>query len=102
MAYFDSPKNRAMWEREMVGLRAERERRANGDYSFQKANNEPSVSKEKSASIPGRTRTSYNELLKEEAEASKAARKTKRTREKSMDIDMHLRGKEKDGASVQI
>ena len=28
MAYFDSPKNRAIWERELRGLRAEKERRA--------------------------------------------------------------------------
>lgn len=29
MSYFDSPKNRAMWEKEMTGLRAERELRKN-------------------------------------------------------------------------
>lgn len=101
MAYFDSPKNRAIWERELVGLRAEKERRANGDYSYSKSSEEKSVSREKSVSIPGRTRTSYNELLIEEAEASKAARKTKRTREKSMDIDMHLRSKESSGVTMQ-
>ena len=28
MSYFDSPKNRAIWERELRGLRAEKERRA--------------------------------------------------------------------------
>lgn len=33
MAYFDSPKNRALWEKTMVGLRAERERRAATGYA---------------------------------------------------------------------
>lgn len=32
MSYFDSPKNRAMWERELKGLRAEKERRAREGY----------------------------------------------------------------------
>lgn len=33
MAYFDSPKNRAMWEKTMVALRAERERRKAAGYA---------------------------------------------------------------------
>ncbi len=33
MAYFDSPKNRAMWERTLAGLRAERERRKATGYA---------------------------------------------------------------------
>ena len=33
MAYFDSPKNRALWEKTMVGLRAERERRRATGYA---------------------------------------------------------------------
>ena len=32
MSYFDSPKNRAIWERELNGLRAERERRKREGY----------------------------------------------------------------------
>lgn len=32
MAYFDSPKNRAMWERELQGLRRERENRIINGY----------------------------------------------------------------------
>jgi hypothetical protein len=35
MAYFDSPKNSAKWEKEMVGLRAERARREAGGYDPQ-------------------------------------------------------------------
>ncbi len=33
MAYFDSPKNRAMWEKTMVALRAEKERRRVSGYA---------------------------------------------------------------------
>ena len=37
MAYFDSPKNSAIWEKEMAGLRAERERRESGGFKPEKA-----------------------------------------------------------------
>lgn len=34
MAYFDSPKNRAMWEKEMARLRKERELRKKSEYAI--------------------------------------------------------------------
>lgn len=41
MAYFDSAKNRALWEKELAGLRAEKEARANGATKRAKVQNAP-------------------------------------------------------------
>ncbi|MEG1687805.1 MAG: hypothetical protein RR185_00290 [Angelakisella sp.] len=61
MAYFDSPKNKAIWERELAQLRVRREARKAGldDTANQR--------KEASSELqnPARQRTSYRELLAE-------------------------------------
>ena len=90
MAYFDSAKNRALWEKEMVGLRKEKARRAeiikNGGSIFaEEEKAEKTVEKDVT-----RERTSYAKLLKEEMatmdKQKKPLQKTKvmeRTKEKT-------------------
>lgn len=97
MAYFDSPKNKAMWERELNSLRAEKERRANGEYPGANRMNEEA--KEASMSNPNRVKISYKELLREENQANKAKHAERRAREKSRQIDMHLNNPTKGGPS---
>jgi hypothetical protein len=60
MAYFDSPKNRALWNKELDQLRDLREARKNGldDESVKRAT--------RSSSDPFRERTNFNELMAEE------------------------------------
>ena len=70
MAYFDSPKNRAIWERELRGLRAEKERRAREGYTPNEARSKAAqVKKEEN---PFRRRTNLKE--QEAREARRAAR----------------------------
>lgn len=65
MAYFDSAKNRALWQKELDGLRAERARREANGFS-------PAGKKETGAGMkehPQRIRITYAELEREEYEA---------------------------------
>lgn len=66
MAYFDSKKNRALWEIELQELRKEKAARAAG-----KVPQHARTVEKKSNLDRGAIRTSYKELLKEEALASK-------------------------------
>ena len=77
MAYFDSSKNRALWEIRLGQLRKERQLRDQGGTgdAFMEAADQVTASKT-------RVRVTYQELLKEEAMASE---KSKRGR---MDRDM--------------
>ncbi len=61
MAYFDSPKNRAMWEKELSGLRQEKQFRAENGYTKQNQ-----VQKQKESSSPYRVRITFAELLERE------------------------------------
>jgi hypothetical protein len=85
MAYFDSPKNRALWNKELDQLRTLREARKNGldDESVKRAT--------RARSDPLRERTNFNELMAEErAEKRRSISPAKtsptlsREREKSM------------------
>jgi hypothetical protein len=60
LAYFDSPKNRALWNKELDQLRDLREARKNGldDASVKRAT--------RMNSDPLRERTNFNELMAEE------------------------------------
>ena len=83
MAYFDSPKNRAIWERELRGLRAEKERRAREGYT-------PNETRSKAAQVkkeenPFRRRTSLKELERQEQEARKARRAARPARQRGME-----------------
>ncbi len=89
MRYFDSPKNKAFWEKEMVVLRKKRAEREAGGYPEQ---NSKEVQPQKEDS-PLRIRVTYEELLKMEAESLGAEREQRRKRpvkEKSMERSMEL------------
>lgn len=96
MAYFDSPKNRALWAKELATLRKEKERRAecvkNGiDPLAGKKSAAAEAKKEKAVTKnPLRERTSYKELLREEAKElrSKKAAVTGRTAQKTISAEM--------------
>lgn len=66
MAYFDSTKNRALWEIELTALRKERAAREAG-----KRGPAPEAAPEKRQMGRAPVRMTYQELLKEEAEASR-------------------------------
>ena len=66
MAYFDSTKNRALWEIRLAELKKERAaREAGGGAGAGLTQNQPQV---KTAN-PTRVRVSYQQLLQEEAKA---------------------------------
>lgn len=66
MAYFDSPKNRALWEVELKKLRDEKELRSTGKSSgAATAAKETAAGKGIMADRPTRIRTSYKELVEE-------------------------------------
>lgn len=65
MAYFDSSKNRAKWEIELAALRKERKLREQG------GGNAPNHKEMDAGQKPMVVRMTYQELLKEEAEASR-------------------------------
>lgn len=71
MGYFDSTKNRALWEIELQNLRKLRAERAEGKH----VTAEPTVTK-----VTGKepVRMTYQELLKEEAAAVQKAPKKER------------------------
>ena len=89
MSYFDSPKNRAIWERELNGLRAERERRKREGYRPQ-IDEKQAVSAEKKEQNPYRRKITLQELEQQEREAVQTARaqKAQRIKEKASQRDM--------------
>ena len=73
MSYFDSAKNRVMWQRELETLRKERQRRAEEGY-------DPSQKQETlKNNFSNRVRISFAQLEKEEAEASGKTLRSERT-----------------------
>jgi hypothetical protein len=79
MAYFDSAKNRALWQKELAGLRAEKERRAQYGYV-------PGTDRDRESAMaaanPHRIRTSYTKLEQEEyQEQRERAQQKQRDRE---------------------
>ena len=72
MAYFDSPKNRALWEVELNKLRREKALRSQGQ-SGEAAVSHTGPEKD-GGQQPTRVRTSYKELLEEARQEHLAAR----------------------------
>lgn len=73
MAYFDSPKNKALWEKELVSLRQERQSRIDHGY-------EPHAKKNKemdAGESPFRKKITFEELQKI-VEETEGYRKVKR------------------------
>ena len=72
MGYFDSSKNRALWEIELQNLRRLRAERASG----KQATAEPAAARTLTGKEP--VRMTYQELLREEAMAAQKAPKKER------------------------
>ena len=74
MAYFDSAKNRALWQKELDGLRAEKSRRESSGF-LTGGNRETKPDMEQN---PHRIRITYAQLEREEYEAvrSRSAEKS--------------------------
>ena len=99
----DSPKNRALWNKELNELRKQRELRAQGlDESLNRRMEEREAAKEVTMETAYRERTSYKELLAEETASIQNARKERvaekkleKTKEsqKAAKVDLHLSGK---------
>lgn len=89
MGYFDSTKNKALWEIRLKELRKERAAREAGG-----GGNLHRETAQKQASSVTRVRVSYQELLKEEAKASERNKKkgSEYSRERSRDRE---RGQER-------
>lgn len=73
MAYFDSPKNRAIWNKELQALRAERERRAKNGFKPTEKRETMAVQneqqKQQRALRPGSRRINLEELERIERES---------------------------------
>lgn len=96
MSYFDSAKNRVMWQRELEALRKERQRRAEEGY-------DPSRKQETlQRNVSNRVKISFAQLEREEAEASGNRMRTERglryqkekSLEKSSEANITLPSKE--------
>ena len=89
MGYFDSSKNRALWEIELQNLRKLRAEREAGQHV--------TVERTSDKTMTGRepVRMTYQELLKEEAAAQKSPKKERQAaRERSKEREMASPSKE--------
>lgn len=109
MAYFDSPKNRALWDKELAELRKQKEARAKGGERNENTAEQKNHQMEAEVDIlhqmaagPIRERTSYKELLAEEAASIRDMKKerdmTKAVqKETSLDPQINMGGTGKMG-----
>ncbi|MCR5637340.1 MAG: hypothetical protein K6F97_00610 [Lachnospiraceae bacterium] len=74
MAYFDSPKNKAMWNKELAGLRAEKQERAKNGYQARNASKSVNGAAKNN---PRRRKINLKELERIEMEAN-GVRRVKR------------------------
>lgn len=81
MAYFDSAKNRAMWNRELAELRQEKERRAIEGYKPGKTEEQRTAEKVAKENDPRHRRINLAELERIEARAGKIRKIKRPTRE---------------------
>ncbi|MCR5118464.1 MAG: hypothetical protein K6B44_02445 [Lachnospiraceae bacterium] len=84
MAYFDSPKNKAIWKKELEGLRAERARREENGFRPETVEK---AEVQKSADRPGRRRINLEQLEAIEREAGGIRRVRRPVRERSKTME---------------
>ncbi len=97
MAYFDSPKNRAIWNKELEGLKAERARRE--ENGFKPEANVKAVS-ENVNERPGRKRINLEQLEAIEREAGGIRRVRRPVRERSKTMEREPVQAEKSGRTM--
>ncbi len=93
MAYFDSPKRRAIWEKELTGLRREKERRMREGYVPHAAETEMDA---KGSEAPGRRRITLAELERQISAGSGTRRISRAARKESIETT-HSRTPSKGG-----
>ncbi len=85
MAYFDSEKNKAIWEKHLASLDEERQRRKENGYKPEKAravvSNEPSRK-------PGVRVINFEQLVAKEQARTKARRERERVRQRELQPQM--------------
>ena len=88
MSFFDSAKNSALWEKEMTGLRSERERRKTEGFKGEQPENEEKAAKIDRTKDSRHRHITIEELEKIEAEISgiKRVRRPIRERQHSMEM----------------
>lgn len=90
MAHFDSPKNRAIWNKELNELREEREARAQGKVAIRK----PEQAESTETGPTMRERISFEQLVEEERAVSgrreRVPAMTEPVAERSMESSMDL------------
>ena len=87
MGYFDSPKNRAMWNRELAELRKEKERRAIEGYHPQKKEEKAAKQAEIKETNPNRRRINLAELERIDMQMGKIRRVKRPTRSKPLSME---------------
>ncbi len=87
MAYFDSPKNRAIWKKELDALKAEKERRALNGYRPEEAEMHERT-QVRTADRPGRRRINLEQLEAIEREAGGIRRVKRPVRQRSRAKEM--------------
>ena len=80
MAYFDSEKNKAMWERHLATLEAEKEKRKESGYKPSAAENTRNTIEKK----PGVRVITFQELVRKEAAKLQKSRGVVRQRQREM------------------
>ena len=83
MAYFDSEKNKAMWQRRLAGLEQERERRVREGYKPGTQRSEAKVTDIRQVRAGVRIIT-FDELVRKEQAKHQATRTMQRTREREL------------------
>ncbi len=96
MAYFDSPKNRAMWERKMAGLREEKQRRKENGYTPEKKEQK----RADEAENPFRKKIGLERLEQMERESSGIRRVKRPVRNRAVQQEKELSPPEKNGKTL--
>lgn len=87
MGYFDSPKNRAMWNRELAELRREKERRAAEGYHPQKREENEMQKAEAKETNPNRRRINLAELERIDMQMGRIRRVKRPTRSRPLGME---------------
>ena len=87
MGYFDSPKNLAMWNRELAELKREKARRAAEGYHPQKKEEQATKQAEVKENNPHRRRINLAELERIDMQMGKIRRVKRPTRSKPLSME---------------
>ncbi len=87
MAYFDSEKNKAIWQKHLASLDMERQRRKENGFKPEKVK---AAAVSEQAATPGIRVISFEELVAKEQARTKARKEMARQRQREMQIEMKM------------